>query len=137
MMSLIQTNYKGVTKKMTMTAIFYIIYCAGNIGGPQLFKTSEAPTYPTAFKAVMACPAITIVLCIVFRFYLQWQNKKRVSKEGIQGSAGSSGAVAGGKVVDIGHKSSETDQALQEVHLVSEDYEDVTGWKTLGFRYRY
>ncbi|KAJ9150354.1 Allantoate permease [Pleurostoma richardsiae] len=137
MMSMIQTNYKGVTKKMTMVAIFYIIYCAGNIGGPQLFKASEAPTYSTAFKAVMTCPALTIVLCTVFRFYLQWLNHKRVREEGIQGSAGASGAVAGGKVIEIGHKSGETDQALREIEFQSEDYEDVTDWKTYGFRYRF
>ncbi|EFX02385.1 allantoate permease [Grosmannia clavigera kw1407] len=137
LMSLIQTNYKGVTKKMTMTAIFYIVYCAGNIAGPQLFKSKEAPAYPTAFKAIMACPALVIALCIAFRIYLLSLNAKRVRVEGLEGSAGVSGAVAGGKVFEIGHKSSETDMALQQIELQAEDYDDVTDWKTLGFRYRY
>ncbi len=41
-LGLISSNYKGVTKKMTVTAIVFVTYCAGNIAGPQTFKASEA-----------------------------------------------------------------------------------------------
>jgi len=41
-LGLISSNYKGVTKKMTVTAILFVCYCTGNIAGPQTFKSSEA-----------------------------------------------------------------------------------------------
>ncbi|ORY60977.1 major facilitator superfamily domain-containing protein [Pseudomassariella vexata] len=134
-LSLVQTNFRGVTKKMTMTAMVFIAYCAGNIAGPQLFKASEAPLYGTAFQAIMICYALVICLALVLRFYLQFMNTRRVKEEGVDGSAGTSGAVGGGKVLDI------TDgrpvmEVVNEVQLRPEDYEDVTDWKTFGFRYR-
>ncbi|KAH8808736.1 major facilitator superfamily domain-containing protein [Xylogone sp. PMI_703] len=135
-MSMVQTNYKGVTKKMTMTALLFFAYCAGNIAGPQLFKSTEAPTYSSAFKAIMICYSLDVVFCVMLRFYLQWMNTKRQNIEGIDGSAGTSGAVAGGKIIELGNHSN-LGGAVQEVALREEDYEDVTDWKTVGFRYRY
>lgn len=41
-LGLLSANYKGVTKKMTVTAVLFVTYCAGNIAGPQTFKDSEA-----------------------------------------------------------------------------------------------
>lgn len=72
-LSLISVNYKGSTKKMTMTAVLFLAYCAGkhlvtcidldvvdqmlgNIAGPQFFKSSEEPQYPTAFKVRLSGP---------------------------------------------------------------------------------
>ncbi|KAJ3895279.1 MFS general substrate transporter [Lentinula edodes] len=79
-MSLMTTNYKGVTKKMTMTAILFLAYCTGNIAGPQFFKTSEAPTYSTAFRSIMICYALVIVEALGLRLYLSWMNEKRQIK---------------------------------------------------------
>ncbi|KAH6603177.1 major facilitator superfamily transporter [Trichoderma cornu-damae] len=134
-MALVQSNYRGVTKKMTVTAILFLGYCAGNIAGPQFFRASEAPTYRTAFKAIMISYSIVIVLAVVLRFYLQWMNAKRTREEGFVGNAGSAGAVANGKVSDI-LDGKDVAEAVTEIHLRPEDYEDVTDWKTVGFRYR-
>ncbi|KAJ4490145.1 MFS general substrate transporter [Lentinula aciculospora] len=79
-MSLMSTNYKGVTKKMTVTAILFLAYCIGNIAGPQFFKISEAPTYTTAFRSIMICYALVIVEALGLRFYLSWMNAKRQQK---------------------------------------------------------
>ncbi|KAJ3715127.1 major facilitator superfamily domain-containing protein [Lentinula raphanica] len=76
-MSLMTTNYKGVTKKMTVTAILFLAYCAGNIAGPQFFKTSEAPTYSTAFRSIMICYALVIVEALGLRLYLSRMNERR------------------------------------------------------------
>jgi MFS family permease len=135
LMSLVGANYKGVTKKMTMTALLFIAYCAGNIAGPQFFKSTEAPHYNTAFRAILVCYCLVVGLAVVLRFYLQWMNAKREREEGVKGSAGAGGVVAGGKMAD------ETDQGdisarFGQVELQAEDYDDVTDWKTFGFRYR-
>ncbi|KAK6062761.1 allantoate permease [Seiridium cupressi] len=133
-LSLIQVNFKGVTKKMTMTALIFVAYCTGNIAGPQLFKSSEAPTYPTAFQAIMICYALVVCMCLVLRFYLSYMNSKRRQTEGIEGSAGTSGAV--GSKVDDATDGRTVTEAVNEVQLRPEDYDDVTDWKTFGFRYR-
>ncbi|KAI6088280.1 putative allantoate permease [Hypoxylon rubiginosum] len=135
LLSLVQSNYRGVTKKMTMTAMLFIAYCTGNIVGPQLFKADEEPTYQTAFRAIMICYALVVCLVAILRVYLQLLNKKRQRAEGIEGSAGASGAVGGGKVIDVADRRDIT-EAVNEVQLRPEDYEDVTDWKTFGFRYR-
>lgn len=131
LMSLVGANYKGVTKKMTMTALLFIAYCAGNIAGPQFFRAGEAPHYNTAFRAILVCYCLVVGLALVLRCYLQWLNAKREREEGVKGSAGSAGVLAG-KAVD------EVDQSTRvaEVDLQVKDFDDVTDWETFGFRYR-
>jgi MFS transporter, ACS family, DAL5 transporter family protein len=135
-LSLVQSNYRGVTKKMTVSAMVFVAYCAGNIAGPHFFRASEAPHYNTAFQTIMICYALVVVLALTLRTYLAWQNRKRAAEEGFEGSAGGSGAIAGGK---IGAEDNSRDVAnmVDQVELRPEDYDDVTDWKTVGFRYRY
>jgi hypothetical protein len=134
-MALVQSNYRGVTKKMTITAMLFLAYCAGNLAGPHFFRDSEAPKYPSAFQTIMICYALAICLAIAHRVYLQWMNAKRIRVEGFEGSMGAAGAVAGGKVPD-GVDGRDVAERVGEVNLRPEDYEDVTDWNTVGFRYR-
>ena len=136
-MSLVQANYRGVTKKMTVTALLFLAYCAGNISGPHFFLSHEAPEYNTAFRTIMICYSLAVVLALSLRFYLQWTNVRRARQEGFEGSAGNAGAVGGGKVLDGNRDSSTVADVVSQVRPVSEDYEDITDWKTPGFRYRY
>ncbi|KAJ5894274.1 hypothetical protein N7495_005965 [Penicillium taxi] len=136
-MALVQANYRGVTKKMTITAMLFLAYCAGNISGPQFFLSREAPTYNTAFRTIMICYALSILLAILLRIYLQWSNSQRVSKEGFEGSAGNAGAVGNVKRLDGDRDPNTMADMLNQAQLVSNDYEDITDWKTPGFRYRY
>ena len=109
-LSLVGVNYKGSTKKMSMTAILFLAYCAGNISGPQFFKDSEEPHYPTAFRAIMICYALVLVMAMGLRFYLTLENKRRDQKEGIQ--------------------------SVQDVVEGMDEGEERTDWNTPGFRYR-
>ncbi|KAJ4988142.1 major facilitator superfamily transporter [Stagonosporopsis vannaccii] len=131
LMSLVGANYKGVTKKMTMTALLFIAYCAGNIAGPQFFRTTEAPHYNTAFRAILVCYCLVIGLAVVLRCYLQWVNGKREREEGVKGDAGSAGVLAG-KMADERERST----VVVEADLRAEGVDDVTDWETFGFRYR-
>ncbi|KAI0969022.1 major facilitator superfamily domain-containing protein [Xylaria arbuscula] len=136
LLSLVQSNFRGVTKKMTMTALLFIAYCAGNIAGPQLFIAAEAPTYDTAFRAILVCYSLVVGFSLALRTYLGVVNRLRQKREGVEGSAGVSGAVGdSGKIVDVrsGRSASDTVGGLR---LRPGGYEDVTDWNTLGFRYR-
>lgn len=128
-MSLVQANYKGVTKKQTMTAMMFIAYCAGNIAGPQFFKTKEAPVYATAFRAILICYVLAAVLAGSLRFYLTWVNNRRDREEGVivEDTEGREMRVQGKDVDAV---------VVTDVTLQAEDYDDVTDWNTVGFRYR-
>ena len=112
-MSLIGVNYKGSTKKMTMTALLFLAYCIGNISGPQFFKESEAPRYPTAFRAIMICYALVVLMAMGLRLYLMFENRRRDRIEGVVKGDGGAGAT------DLDSEAEET-----------------TDWKSPGFRYR-
>lgn len=121
-MSLVQANYRGVTKKMTMTAMVFGAYCTGNILGPHFFRAAEAPTYETAFRTITVCYVFVITLTLILRCYLQWKNTQRQGEEGVVGELGDSGRVT---------YSSTGSSPLRE-----DAYEDKTDWETVGFRYR-
>ncbi|RDW60562.1 putative transporter-3 [Coleophoma cylindrospora] len=116
-LGLLSANTKGVTKKMTLTAVLFITYCAGNIAGPQLFLAREAKQgYPTAFRAILICYGLVMVIAIVLRLYLSWENKRRDRREGAAAALPVDGDV--------------------KRELTAEDYEDITDMQTPGFRYR-
>jgi len=117
-LGLISSNFKGVTKKMTVTAIVFVTYCAGNIAGPQAFVSTEAKRgYPTAFKAILICYGLVILFSIGLRLYLIFVNKQR---DQVEGAAATAAQQLPPKMRD----------------LAAEDYEDITDFRTLGFRYR-
>lgn len=55
----------------------FIAYCAGNIIGPQIMFSREAPSYTSGFAGILVCFSCSTILIFVFRFYLMWENKKR------------------------------------------------------------
>lgn len=52
-LSLVASNTAGYTKKTTVSAIFFVGYCVGNIVGPQTFYSSEAPAYPVCTLSLL------------------------------------------------------------------------------------
>ncbi|KAJ6785219.1 hypothetical protein PWT90_02953 [Aphanocladium album] len=80
--SMITSNTGGFTKKMTMNSMIFIAYCVGNIIGPQLFFARESPTYTSGFLAMLVCYGAGIALCMVLRFYLIWENRRRDTAAG-------------------------------------------------------
>jgi hypothetical protein len=72
--------------------------------------------YPTAFKAILICYGLVIVVSICLRLYLTFVNKSRDRSEGET-------------VANQSMPSTKKD-------LTAEDYEDITDFHTVGFRYR-
>ncbi|KAL4780024.1 major facilitator superfamily domain-containing protein [Aspergillus varians] len=133
-MSLAQTNYKGVTKKMTMTGSMFIAYCVGNITGPHLFRASEAPGYENSFRTILICYALAAALSLSLYTYLRYLNARRDREEGPVG-AGSSGPTLGHPEI---HQTDTTEGSplLQSVIPREDNCDDATDWNTVGFRYR-
>lgn len=105
-LSLITSNVGGFTKKATVSAMLFVAYCTGNIIGPQLFLTREAPSYPvsissfnvsltqfsindanlvpsqTGLKGVLCGFALSIFFLVLLYIYYTWENRRRDRKYG-------------------------------------------------------
>lgn len=88
--SLPMANVSGHTKKVTMNAMFFVAYCVGNIIGPQLFKTSEAPDYPTGYIGLLISLAIAIIAISLYGIVCKWDNAKRDKHQEMGGGVRSS-----------------------------------------------
>ncbi|PFH57766.1 hypothetical protein XA68_14593 [Ophiocordyceps unilateralis] len=84
-LSVVSANFGGFTKKVTVNAMVFMAYCAGNIIGPQLFIAAEAPSYTSGFLAIMTCFAICVMLCLALRFYLWRENRRRDKVQRLDG----------------------------------------------------
>jgi hypothetical protein len=73
--------------------------------------------YPTAFKAILICYGLVILFSIGLRLYLIFVNRQR---DQVEGAAATAAQQLPPKMRD----------------LTAEDYEDITDFRTLGFRYR-
>ena len=91
----------------------------------------------------MICYALVVFFSVALRLYLQFENKRREKREGVKGSAGTGGVLSDGKVMAAATdsesnnvKDRDVGEMVRAVHLSESDYDDVTDWKTFGFRYR-
>ncbi|KAJ5844525.1 uncharacterized protein N7525_002266 [Penicillium rubens] len=81
-MAMISSNVGGFTKKATVSAIYFIMYCTGNIIGPQLFFEKEAPKYQSGFLAIIICLVVCVVDGFILLYYLRWTNSRRDKQQG-------------------------------------------------------
>lgn len=89
--SLPGVHVAGHTKRSTVLGIFFVTYCAGNIGGPHLFLDSEVPRYPTAIRGLLGAYVSLIVMAIGYWAWCWTANKQRDR----QGTHGENLAVEG------------------------------------------
>ncbi|KAL4911214.1 hypothetical protein BDW74DRAFT_172681 [Aspergillus multicolor] len=130
-MSLAQTNYKGVTKKMTMTGSMFVAYCVGNIAGPHLFLASEVG-HETSFRSILICYALAAALTLSLYAYLRRLNSWRDREEGIV----STGSTEVPQQQDCRQTGSTEVSPLIRTLPRQDDGDDMTDWNTFGFRYR-
>ncbi|CAG8267731.1 unnamed protein product [Penicillium salamii] len=114
-------NTAGETKKKVTTAILYVGQCAGNVLGPNLYTTAEAPLYRRGLLSNLALFCVLIGLTGANSAYLYYLNKQHEKRR-----------VAVGKSAKI------VDQSMQAVQAVSDDKEDLpqqpaddNAWKDL------
>jgi MFS family permease len=64
--TIMSSNIAGYTKKQVTSALYFTVYCVGNIASPQTFKESEKPGYKSAYIAYVhsssPLPVVSIVL---------------------------------------------------------------------------
>ena len=70
-------NTAGETKKKVTTGMLFIFQCAGNVLGPNLYTTGEAPLYRRGLLSNLALFVVLIVLYAIQVVYLFGLNKKQ------------------------------------------------------------
>ncbi|EJT98412.1 MFS allantoate transporter [Dacryopinax primogenitus] len=108
LLSLVSSNVAGYTKKTTVSALYLIAYCVGNLIGPQIFQTKDAPRYTPALITIVVCWILCIILLLVIWFVNARENRRR----------------------DAFRKSPEY------VHVQNQEFLDLTDGENMDFRYR-
>ncbi|KAF8752000.1 P-loop containing nucleoside triphosphate hydrolase protein [Rhizoctonia solani] len=83
LLSLITRNIAGQTKKSIVLTMSLIAWAAGNMIGPQVFQTKDAPRYRVGFTVHLAFYVAQIVVFFALRLILARRNKSKneVSKQ--------------------------------------------------------
>ena len=92
LLSLTASNVKGNTKRAIVNAMFFIGYCAGCIGAPQLW--TEPPRYFAGVVTAIVTWCLLFVVTLAYRWVCIADNRKRESEAAIPGD---SDVGAGGK----------------------------------------
>lgn len=80
--NLLTTNIAGHTKRSTSNGLWFLLYAAGNIAGANIFFAREAPRYFSALTGLIVCYCGMVVVALVLRQYMWWENRKRNQKFG-------------------------------------------------------
>ncbi|KAI0179136.1 major facilitator superfamily transporter allantoate [Hypoxylon sp. FL1284] len=75
LLGLISTNVAGWTKKTTAATMYLIAYCVGNIIGPQVFQSTDAPQYRKANITILVCMFVACAILVFINFWCRRQNK--------------------------------------------------------------
>ncbi|KAL6303391.1 major facilitator superfamily domain-containing protein [Sparassis latifolia] len=67
----------GHTKRVTTNAIMLIAYCVGNAAGPFMWQSKYLPRNHIPWLIIGICYACCMVLLLIIRFLLVWENKRR------------------------------------------------------------
>lgn len=86
--SLISRNIGGQTKKTFTIALTFVAWCTGNMIGPQVFQSNDAPRYRKGFSVHLAFYGCEVLTLVALRIYLVRQNKlkaeRRIAKFGVE-----------------------------------------------------
>ncbi|OLN85237.1 putative transporter C417.10-like protein 5 [Colletotrichum chlorophyti] len=111
MLSLNSSNTAGATKKSFMGVTVACCYAIGNIIGPQLFLSSQAPRYPLGIGAMMFAFALMAASGLAYYLLCVAENKRREARYGAPEDAFQAG--------------------------LESEKEDRTDWENKNFRYTY
>lgn len=81
-------NTAGHTKKTTTTGILYIGLTVGNIGGPFVYYSNEAPYYHTGLTANLVVVCVLAACILGQMFYLRMLNLRNVKRRREMGRTG-------------------------------------------------
>ncbi|CAK3947697.1 MFS general substrate transporter [Lecanosticta acicola] len=75
--SIPMANSSGHSKKLTINAVFFLSYCIGNLIGPQVFQSSDAPDYSHGYRGLVACIVVAMAAIVGYGHLCHRENKRR------------------------------------------------------------
>lgn len=123
LLSLAASNVKGNTKRAITNALFFIGYCAGCIGAPQLW--TNRPRY---FEGVITA-IVTWCLLILAVIAYWWLCRRENRKRDIRGQFSATEGEGGGAAVD------DENEVMRDSH--GAPVTDLTDIEDTRFRYSY
>ncbi|KAK8044819.1 hypothetical protein PG993_004843 [Apiospora rasikravindrae] len=161
LLSLIQVNVRGLTKKTTTQALALVAYCLGNLLGPRLFiddpyddlfpapssseeerRADKEASYHTAVHTILLCNGLIVCLAIGLRAYLRRRNRAKQDSEmadvidAIETRGGVTEYTLYRGAVDSDAYRHDTGGDETAAGGFVDDFDDMTDWKIPGFQYR-
>ncbi|KAH8681800.1 major facilitator superfamily domain-containing protein [Xylariales sp. PMI_506] len=134
-------NTGGDTKKKCTSGVVFVGMCTGNVIGPLLYSTEDAPLYRKGLIANLAMFATVGIVSSLIPFYLMYLNKKHEKKRIALGKFGQITDESMMRKVDlVESKTVELEEDIRHRHLsVDQDngLHDVTDLENEDFIYVY
>ncbi|PLB46868.1 MFS transporter [Aspergillus steynii IBT 23096] len=128
-------NTGGETKKKVTNGILLIGQCAGNVLGPNLYTTEEAPLYRRGLLSNLAMFCVLVFLSLVNMAYLFFLNKKHEKK---RVSMGKSAKIIDHSMHAIGAFQTDKEESSAQNDLNDDNaFKDLTDWVNEDFVYVY
>jgi hypothetical protein len=132
-------NTAGHTKKTVTTAFLYVGLTVGNIVGPQLYKSSEAPYYKTGLTGNLVVLCILVGTVVLQVIWLQILNRKHNNARQAMGKSGPNvdySLVSSSKWADMRAKQAAEREASGTEEVYNENaFKDMTDLKNEDFVY--
>ncbi|KAI9045787.1 putative MFS transporter [Aspergillus affinis] len=128
-------NTGGETKKKVTNGILLIGQCAGNVLGPNLYTTEEAPLYRRGLLSNLAMFCVLVFLSLINMAYLLFLNKKHEKK---RVSMGKRAKIIDHSMHAIGAFQTDKEESPTQ-NGVNDDnaFKDLTDWANEDFVYVY
>ncbi|KAL4896515.1 MFS transporter [Aspergillus ambiguus] len=128
-------NTAGETKKKVTNGILLIGQCAGNVVGPNLYTTEEAPLYRRGLLSNLAMFCVLVVLCGLNIAYLAVLNKKH---EKMRVSMGKNAKIVDHSMYAVGAVQVDKEENSRQQQLADDNaFKDLTDWQNEDFVYVY
>ncbi|OJJ52449.1 hypothetical protein ASPSYDRAFT_189436 [Aspergillus sydowii CBS 593.65] len=124
-------NTAGETKKKVTNGILLVGQCAGNVVGPNLYTTEEAPGYRRGLLSNLAMFCVLVVLCALNLAYIFFLNKQHEKRRVAMGKSA--------KIIDRSMQAvGETELDKNDAQMVEDNaFKDLTDFENEDFVYVY
>ena len=129
-------NTAGETKKKVTTGTLFMCQCAGNVVGPTLYTTDEAPLYRRGLISNLILFIVLVGLYTINWLYLVFLNKRHAKRRETLGKLGNRVDASMNKVKArmVGE---EDKQSVEEVESEDRSLNDATDFQNEDFIYVY
>ncbi|RSH85367.1 hypothetical protein EHS25_004763 [Saitozyma podzolica] len=133
-------NAAGTTKRVVTTATMFGALTVGNIVGPQVYLTKEAPYYHTGLYVDIGCWCVEFILIVSMGFYLRRLNRKQEARRVAMGMPADikdisimSTAEADAYKIELTEMMARS--GFDMSHFNENSFDDMTDWENPNFMY--